>query len=502
MIDVALAEIHSRKEAVDLLVLPFFQGEKKAENAFSSSLLSPCIKAAIDAGDFKGKDQEMLFLYPPEELDKRVLLLGFGPKKEVSRESLRLAGASLAKAAWQKKVAVLHLALPEKSKEGKEAASAIFEGILLGSYRFDSLKGESRSKEKPVPLKKIYLAGASKSFLQEAKRLSAIIDAVNFTRDLVNGNADDVNSESMPKAAKSLTQKHASIKVHVLGKKQIEKEKLGLILAVNRAAARDPALIVLEYKGKPSSSDVTGLVGKGVTFDTGGLNLKPAGGSMETMKDDMSGAGAVLGVFKAAAALRLKVNLVGVLPIVENAIGPLSYKPGDVYPSHSGKTIEISNTDAEGRLVLADALSYMQAHYSPSRIIDLATLTGGIIVALGEEAAGLYCNDEGLAKALAAAGDRTADRVWRMPLFKAYTEMLKSKIADMKNSAGRKAGPGTGAAFVQEFILKKGGKPIPWAHLDIASTAFLEEPRGLHATSATGAGVRILIDFLEHLHRG
>lgn len=499
MIDISIAESGNRKAAVDLLVLPFFQGEKKAENAFASPPLSPCVRAAIEAGDFKGKEQELLFLYPSDGKDKRIVLVGLGEKKSCASESLRLIGATLAKAAWHKKVATLHIVLPEKTKEEKNAvASAIVEGILLGSYRFDKLKGVSAKKEKTVALHKVFLTGVGKDFLKEAKRLQAIVDAVNFTRDLVNGNADDIHAESLPKEAKGLSSLHSSIKVQVLNKKQIEKEKLGLILAVNRAAMRDPALIVLEYRGNPSSSDVTALVGKGVTYDTGGLNLKPTGGSMETMKDDMSGAAAVMGIFKAAAALHLKVNLVGVLPIVENAIGPLSYKPGDVYQSHSGKTVEISNTDAEGRLVLADAISYLQAHFTPSRIIDLATLTGGIIIALGEEAAGLYCNDDALAEAILASGERTADRAWRMPLFKAYNEMLKSKIADIKNSAGRKAGPGTGAAFIQEFVGKKGDRQMPWAHLDIASTAFLEDPRGLHASNATGAGVRLLIDYLEN----
>ncbi len=485
MIDVALAEISERKSGVDLLVLPFFQGEKKPEAAFSKPPLSPYLRSALDAGDFTGKEQEMLFLYPHDGKDKRVVLLGLGEKEACDAEILRLAGAALAKAARAKKAATLHLVLPEKS-----AAAPLLEGILLGSYRFE-LKGGK--KDKSVALQKVYLAGADKNFLKEAKKICTVIDSVNWTRDLVNGNADDITSERLVHEAKGLA-RHSSIKVRVLDKKQIEKEQLGLILAVNRAAVRDPALIILEYKGKPSSTDLTGFVGKGVTFDTGGLNLKSAG--METMKGDMAGAAAVLGLFKAVAALQLHVNLVAILPIVENAIGSKSYKPGDVYVSHSGKTVEITNTDAEGRLILADGLSYLQTHFKPSRIIDIGTLTGGMVVALGEEAAGFYTNDDAMAQAIFSSGVRTGDHAWRMPLYRGYTEMMRSKIADLKNSASRKGGPCTCAAFLQEFVQKKGSKTTPWAHIDIAPTGFLDDPKGLHPTPGTGAGVRLLLDFL------
>jgi leucyl aminopeptidase len=212
---------------------------------------------------------------------------------------------------------------------------------------------------------------------------------------------------------------------------------------------------------------------------------------METMKDDMSGAAAVLGTLKAAADLKLPVNLIGVIPATENGIGPDSYKPGDVYQSHSGKTVEISDTDAEGRLVLADAISYVQKHYTPTQIIDLATLTGGIIVALGEHATGLFSNDDALADRLYEAGEATQERVWRMPLYDDYKDCLKSSIADLKNSAGRSASSISGALFIQEFV-----KEIPWAHLDIAGTAYLTTPRHYHPTHATGVGVRLLVRFL------
>lgn len=497
MIEFSLVE-KGHSKAIDILIVPFFLGDEKTESPFLSAGDSLSIRSALASGDFTGKEQECLILYPQEGKDKRIALVGLGDKKECDLAAFRLIGALLGKLAKQKKATTLHIIVPKTFgvKTSAQFVEGLIEGILLGSYRFENTKGKN-AKESPVDLQAVYFSGIKKDLLKKAKRIALITDAVNFTRDLVNGNADAIHSESLPAFAKELSKEYPSIKVHVLGKKQLEKEKMGLILAVNRAAVLDPALIVLEYKGKPSSSEVTGLVGKGVTFDTGGLNLKGPGAGMETMKCDMAGAGAVLGTFKAAAALKLKVNLIGIVPVVENAIGPLSYKPGDVYLSHSGKTVEITNTDAEGRLILADALTYLQAHFSPTCIIDLATLTGGIVIALGEEAAGLFTNDKALAKNLVSAGERSGDLAWHMPLYKAYTEMMKSKIADLKNSAGRKASSGTGAAFIQEFIRKQDGAAIPWAHLDIASTAYLDEPKGLHPTHATGAGVRLLIEYFD-----
>jgi leucyl aminopeptidase len=319
-----------------------------------------------------------------------------------------------------------------------------------------------------------------------------IVKAVNQVRDLVNGNADDVNVVALKEIAHKMAKEFSSLKVKVLDKKALEKEKMGLMLAVGRGAAHDPALILFEYKGNPRSKETIAVVGKGITFDTGGLNIKVSG--METMKCDMAGAAAVIGIMRLAAELKLKVNLVGALAVAENALGPLSYKPGDVFCGRTGKTVEITNTDAEGRLVLADAISYVEDHYTPSKLIDFATLTGGVVVALGEEAAGLFCTDEAFAKALEKAGERTHERVWRLPLYPEYKEDIKSKIADIKNSGSRKASSAQGATFIQHFV-----KTPAWAHVDIAGTAYLSETRAYHPTLATGMGVRLFVDFLENL---
>jgi len=490
MIELTAVSSAKSRPATEVLVLPFYKGEKKAEPAFSHSL-DENVKHALALGDFLGKEGELLLVYSRSAKEKRIVLLGLGEKKSCKAESLRKAGALVAKFCRQKKLGSAAVAFSELS---------FAEGLLLGAYTFDSLKAESLKEEMPVRLKEVSFLDAAKGFDRHLEKLSVIVDAINFTRDLVNGNADDVNAETLIETARDLSKQLPALKTTVLTRKQLEVEKMGLMLAVNRAAICEPALILVEYRGDHKAKDCTAIIGKGVTFDTGGLNLKPTG-SIETMKCDMAGAATVLGIMKVAAKLKLKVNLVGALAVVENAIGSASFKPGDVYKSRSGKTVEISNTDAEGRLILADAMTYVQDVFAPTRLIDLATLTGGIVVALGDEFTGLFSNDDALAHALIHSGEITGDLLWRMPLAKAYRDYLKSRIADIKNAAGKRAAsPCTAAAFLQAFIGDRKGKkgePLPWAHLDIAGTAYLDDPRGYHTSSATGVGIRLLIDFLE-----
>jgi leucyl aminopeptidase len=467
------------KTDADLLVLPFYQ-EKKGCKTASHFAIPDAVKPALSSGDFSGKEGEMLLVYSSSKAEKRILLIGLGEK---SRDAgpMRACGAALAKFCRQKKWISIAIAFQDLD---------FAEGLLLAAYVFDALKGTK--EEASGALQKVYFEGADKGFQRDLDRLNKVVEAVNFTRDLVNANADDMNADRLVEEARSLA-KHSSMKITILRKKELEAESMGLILAVNRASPREPALVMIEYRGQPKVKGIsTALIGKGVVYDTGGLALKTSG--METMKCDMSGAGVVLGILKAAAALKLPVNLLGVLSIVENSIGPTSYKMGDVYKSRSGKTVEITNTDAEGRLVLADAISYAQDKYEFSHMIDFATLTGGVVIALGEEYSGLYCNDDKLAKALEGAGEACGEKAWRLPLAIGYKEMLKSKVGDLKNAAAsRKASPCVGAAFIETFV-KEGQS---WAHLDIAGTSFLEDPKGWNSSNATGYGVRLLIEHLS-----
>ncbi len=484
-----VSKIADRPEA-DLVVLPFWQGPKKAAPACSLAPFKQELAPILQEDDFKGKEGETALIYTGKKKESRLLLLGCGKKSEASPETFRRSVAAAIKLCRKKGWTSLNFVCPE---EGSYHA-AITEGILLSNYVFDQLKHDTLKDAPSASLKKLCLIGTHKNQERECKRAQTIIEAVNFARDLINGNADDITPQKLSEVAQDLCKASSSLRATILGKKEITKAGLGLLLAVNRASSLDPALIIIEYRGNPSSKDCTALVGKGITYDTGGLLIKPRGG-METMKDDMSGGAAVLGTLKALAALKVPVNVVGIIPSTENAIGSKSYKPGDVYKSYSGKTVEIADTDAEGRLVLADAISYVQDHYKPARIIDLATLTGGIVVALGEEASGLFSNDDKLAKKLFEAGEATAERLWRFPMYPEYKEALKSTIADIKNSADRKASSIRGATFIQEFV-----KEIPWAHLDIAGTAYLSAPRHYHSTPATGVGVRLLVEYLSKLH--
>lgn len=440
-----VSSITARKKA-DVLILPFWEGAKKSEPAFKVRQLINVASLPVDAGDFKGKEKETLFLYPARSTEKRILLIGLGKRKALSAESLRRSYAIALRAARRKKCTSFNLLLPDADMDKKQLVSAISEGLLLANYSFDSYRKNRKEDEKEPLVESCCYIGADKSCLEEIQKNITITSAVHLARDLVNSNADEVNAQTFAQIGRSLAKEFSAIKTTILGKKELEKEKMGLLLAVNRGSMQDPALVIMEYRGDPKSKDVTAIIGKGISFDTGGLNLKPTG-SIETMKDDMAGAAAVVGTMRAAASLKLKKNIIGVIAAAENAMGPMSFKPGDVYFSHSGKSVEISNTDAEGRLVLADAFSYIQSNYTVNRMIDLATLTGAMVITLGEEVTGLFSNDDKLSTALTEAGEKTFERLWRLPLYPEYKDALKSPIADLKNSGGRKGGSITAALF-------------------------------------------------------
>lgn len=481
-----------KRNNADLLVLPFWQGKKGAEAAVSLGNIKTAATGPVTAGDFKGKQGESAVVYPSKQKEKRWLLLGLGKKTDCSVETLRRAYSQVAKVCQSKRFEKINVLMPDALSD-VEVARGVSEGLLLPNYHFNHHKEKQSKDDETILITKCTLIGCSPAGMKEAKRCDKVCDAVYFARDLVNGNADDVTPQFFGKVAKDMAKQFTRVKATVFDKKRLEKEKMGLILAVGRAAHHEPTLVILEYKGNPKSKDHTVVVGKGVTFDTGGLNLKPTG-SMETMKCDMGGAAAALGTFYAIAKLGLKVNVTAVVPSVENAMGALSYKPGDVYKSYLGKSVEIGNTDAEGRLILADALAYAQKKLKPTRIIDLATLTGACVIALGEEATGLMSNDDGLAKGIIGAGERTFERCWQLPVFEEYKEKLKSDIADLRNIGGRAAGTITAGIFLQQFV-----GDTPWAHLDIAATAYLDKPLRYQPKHATGVGVRLLVDFIENL---
>jgi leucyl aminopeptidase len=470
---------NERDQQADTLVLFLSEEDKLTQDSPISEKL---LEAMKERGDFTGKFKETCVVY---EKKHRIVLVGLGHESELNAEKMRLlAAVCMKQIVHLKNSKIVTLEMPEGLKNKEQIA--LLEGFYLSRYGFHEYK---KSK---VTLEQIHVLFASKVTNDSLKDLEIIASGVDLARDLVNLNADTVTPTRLSQEAIHLATIHASVKTTVLRKKELENLKAGLILAVSQGAVEEPALIIMEYHGDPDSKEKpVALVGKGITFDTGGLNLKPTG-SIETMKCDMAGAATVLGVIKAAAELKLKRNIVGVIASCENAIGPQAYKPGDVIVSMSGKTVEVNNTDAEGRLVLSDAITYIQHHMGIKTIIDLATLTGAITIALGEEAAGLFTRSSKLKDELLEASEKTGEKLWPMPLYDEFKEQLKSSIADMKNSGKRLGGASTGALFIEAFV----DEGTQWAHLDIAGVAYLSEPRTYHTTLATGFGVRLLLNYL------
>ncbi|CRX39223.1 leucyl aminopeptidase [Estrella lausannensis] len=479
----------AKRKARDLLLVPFWNKGSEAQAAFRD------VKGVRwnDWGvlrDFKAKEGEAVLYYDHGFKEKRLLLVGLGKEQDATAETFRRAAASAYEKVKGLKIQSLSLLPPVHHKiPHNQVEEAFLEGMLLAAYPLKSHK-TGRSRGDADQLSEIALI-RSVLAKQEIDALQKLTGAVFYARDLVIGNADDVTPSYLAAKARETAREFASVTAKVLGRSALKREKMDLLLAVSRGSKLEPKLIVLEYRGNQKSTHRTAVIGKGITFDTGGLNLKPTG-SIETQRGDMAGAAAALALIRALASLKIKTNVTVVIPSAENGIDSASYKPGDVYRSHSGKTVEIANTDAEGRLILADAISYAIEKFKPAQIIDLATLTGAIIVALGHELSGLFSNDDALAAALTNAGEKTYERVWRMPLPKEYRSSLDSDIADIANSGGRPGGSIKAALFLQEFI-----GDTPWAHLDIAGTAYLPSKQKYLPKQGTGVMVRLLTRFFQ-----
>jgi len=417
---------------------------------------------------------------------------GCGPTHKINEHVIRTVAAfGIQKAQflrWQDVSIIFPLWFTEDFKY------TCIEGILLGAYVFDNYKSEK--------LIDMHVEIVDASLSQEKiNELVTICSCVNYARDLVNENAGEKYPE---KFANDLVDNLSpfGMKIDVLTEVEIEKQNIGLLQAVSKGAAYPPRLVIIQYQGNPASDQTIALIGKGIIFDTGGLNLKDE--RLHVMRKDVAGCAAVAAILKAAGILKLPVNLIGVFPLTYNSIDAKSYFPGDIYKAYNGKTVEIMNTDAEGRLILADALSYCQKNYHPSMIIDLATLTATIIDALGRYVAGLFANDSTLVNDLMSAGLQTNERLWPMPLYDDYFDSIrKSDIADMRNTFEKQPAKAIiAAAFLKEFV----DDNIPWAHLDIAGTAFNENvneefyyyhSHGEIPHYATGFGVRLLWQFLK-----
>jgi len=445
---------------------------------------------AMDAARFDGKAEQTLSLLCPSGVDvTRVIAIGLGEPGDLSLASLQTFGgvACAALSSGTEKHGAIALDLPADSDlDAVQAAANVGYGARLRSYRFDKYRTKEKKEDKPQLEKLEILSAVGNDAKKAFGLLDAVADGVFLTRDLQSEPANILGPEELAKECTRLEK--LGVKVTVLGEKDMRKLGMGALLGVGQGSARESQLVVMEWTGAAEKDAAPlAIVGKGVCFDSGGISIKPAGG-MEDMKWDMGGAGVTVGLMKALAGRKAKVNVVGLVGLVENMPSGTAQRPGDVVTSMSGQTIEVINTDAEGRLVLCDVLTYCQQEYKPKAIVDLATLTGAIIISLGSEHAGLFSNDDSLSDALTAAGKATGEKLWRMPLGEAYDKQIKSDIADMKNVGGREAGSITAAQFLQRFI----DKGTPWAHLDIAGVTWGSKDKPLVPKGGTAFGVRLL----------
>jgi leucyl aminopeptidase len=466
-----------------LAALAFEDKLKGGEIAHFDKLTAGAVGRALAASRFAAKAGQSLELIAPHGLDAgRLLFIGAGPAKAFDGRAAELAAAAAYNAVRTSGAASLTVRAPGAAEL---AAHAAF-GVRLAAYRFDRYRTTEKAEKKPSVTAVRIADDDPKAAAAAYRRLDTLGDAVILARDLVSEPANILHPEEFARRVKKLTA--LGLEVEILGEKEMARLGMGALLGVGQGSVRESQLAILQWKGaKDPKAAPVAFVGKGVTFDTGGISLKPADG-MEEMITDMGGAAAVTGTLAALAARKARVNAVGILGIVENMPDGNAQRPGDVVKTASGQTVEVINTDAEGRLVLADALWYCQDRFKPRIMIDLATLTGAIIVALGKDIGGLYSTDDTLAENLLAASKASHDPLWRMPLPPEYDKLIDSHVADVKNTGGRPGGSITAALFLKRFVGN-----LPWAHLDIAPTAW--KPNSSVATipsGATGFGVRLL----------
>ena len=491
-----------KAEAVtaDVLTVPLWQDAKLGPRGAAAQLdacLDGLIGDYVKSGDFKGTLNSSALLRTRGRIGvPRVLLVGMGEKQPARElENLRQASATASTAARKLGAASLAILPPSSSAPSSQLAQAVVEGALLGLYSLKKYKTTNDEAEQNS-LANLTLLAASASAQKElqrgAERGQVIAEAVTLARDLGNSPGNDINPSYLAGTAQDLA-KNTSLQCRLLEQSEMQDLNMGCLLGVAQGSAQPPAFIILEHAPRAADGPPIVLVGKGLTFDSGGISIKPAGG-MEDMKMDMSGGAAVLGTMQALARLNYPRRVVGLVPASENLPSGTAVKPGDILRAMSGKTVEVINTDAEGRLILADALSYAVEKYKPACIIDLATLTGAVVVALGSQATGMMGTDEDMMARLSEAGERCAERVWQLPLFDEYSKQIKSDFADIKNTGGREAGSIIGGAFLKEFV-----GDTPWVHLDIAGMAWTRESKPYVPKGSTGWGIRLLVDTLENL---
>jgi leucyl aminopeptidase len=492
--DIRVVQGRAEKYSCELLLLFSFELPERLEGPIQDVDLEwkGFISTLIKQGDFKGELYQCRLFHTHGALPaQRVVLNGLGKRGEFDLERWR--GASSKAGQFIRDSGIKQFAFPIKRFNGlseKELTESFVTGLLLGVYQFNEFKTLERDKIKEI--EEVIILGETAEemkLLGDGVRTGKIIsESVYMARDLINGPSNQITPTALAEKAQQIAKDHA-MEIQVLEVSQAESIGMGAFVAVAKGSQEPGKFIILEYnKGK--GLDTIALVGKGITFDSGGISIKPSE-KMERMKDDMSGAAAVLATMQAASELQLPLHLVGIIPATENLPSGKAYKPGDVLKTLSGQTVEVISTDAEGRLILSDALTY-SLRYQPKAIIDLATLTGACVIALGDYVIGLFGNDETLLKRVEKASGKSGEKVWRLPLWDEYFEYLKSDVADFRNVGTRSAGAIIGGIFLSKFVEK-----TPWVHLDIAGPAYIEKERPYTPKGGTGVGVRLVVQMLR-----
>ncbi len=465
------------------LVLPVAGKDRSSLGALGDR--QHAVSAALDRQRFEGESASVSEQFVDDDgVVRRLLVVGTGMGSTPQAAAEKLGGTAAAKLqASGEKTAVIDLSGLEYEAD---AAARVGFGAALRSWRYDRYRTKLKDNQKPT-LEKIVIVGANgEAGKRYEQRWLPVVEGVSLTRELVTEPANIIYPETFVERVKASIE-GSGLELEVLDRTAMEKLGMGALLGVAQGSVREARLLVLKWNGGGKGGQPVAFVGKGVTFDTGGISIKPAAG-MEAMKWDMGGAGAVAGAMKALALRKAKANVVGICGLVENMPGGNAQRPGDVVTTLSGQTVEVINTDAEGRLVLADAVTYVQRNFKPSTIIDLATLTGAILISLGHEWAGLFSNNDELAGKLLQAGDESGDKLWRMPLAEPFDRLIDSPIADMKNVGPREGGSITAAQFIQRFI----ENGVKWAHVDMAGKAWSDKAAATYEKGATGYGVRLL----------
>ncbi|MFZ1804096.1 MAG: leucyl aminopeptidase [Nitrospira sp.] len=487
---------HVDTETTDALVLLLCEGEglPKEDGAILDRALGGALRALLQSQEFDGKAGEVVVFHTHGKIPaKRLILVGLGKKHDLGLDQIRQAMGHAVKRVRQAKSSAFAVALPSivpHETSPIDVGQTMTEGAILGSYQFTAYRSDAPTGKGVTAMT---VLAPQKDHLRQLsegiRRGVATAEATVYVRDLCNHPSNVMTPTRIASEAKTVA-KEVGVNLKILEQKEMEQLGMGALLGVAKGSHEPPKFIILQYHGAKNKHDrPVVLVGKTITFDTGGISLKPAE-NMEQMKADMTGGAEVLAAMRAAARLKLPLNLISILPAAENMPGGRAMRPGDVVKTLSGKTVEVQNTDAEGRLILSDGLTYA-TRFKPAALIDIATLTGACVVALGQFAIGMFGTDATLKDAVHKAGLRAGERVWEMPLWDEYFEQLRSDVADMRNIGGRGGGMITAALFLSKFV-----GDAPWVHLDIASTDWSERERAYIPKGPTGIGTRLLIQFL------